>query len=116
MFKIAQSLGYFNNGSYNVQRDYVNVGEGPYEFSLETLTRIKEKGIREFAFTKSRVENALRILPDYFTQREIDGFFMAYVVSSRASLNDVEDETVQKLLRRYFVIAEKFSKKNEFYV
>lgn len=116
LFKIAQSLGYFKDEMYDVQRDYVNVGEGPYEFSLETLTRIKKKGIREFAFTKERVENALRILPDYFTRREIDGFFMAYVVSSRASLNDIEDETVQNLLRRYFVIAEKFSKKNEFYV
>jgi radical SAM superfamily enzyme YgiQ (UPF0313 family) len=116
LYKIAQSLGYFQNESYNVQRDYVNVGEGPYEFSLETLTKLKMKGIREFAFTKERVENALRILPAYFTQREINGFFMAYVVSSRASLDEIEDETVRRLMRRYFLIADKFSKKSEFYV
>ncbi len=116
LFKLAQTLGYFQEGNYNVQRDYVNVGEGPYEFSLETLTNLKMKGIREFAFTKERVENALKILPAYFTQREIDGFFMAYVVSSRTSIDEIEDENVKLLLRRYFVIADKFSKKSEFYV
>jgi hypothetical protein len=92
------------------------VGEGPYNYSLETLTQKKKKAIREFAFTRSRLEEALRLLPDYFTQREIDGFFMAYVVSSRASLEEIEDEKVKNILRRYFVIADKFSKKSEFYV
>lgn len=116
LYKLAQSLGYFQHGSYNVSRDYVNVGEGPYNYSLETLTEKKKKAIREFAFTGKRLEEALRLLPNYFTQREIDGFFMAYVVSSRASLEEIEDEKVKSILRRYFVIADKFSKKSEFYV
>lgn len=116
LYKLAQSLGYFKYGDYSVSRDYVNVGEGPYNYSLETLTEKKKKAIREFAFTRSRLEEALRLLPDYFTQREIDGFFMAYVVSSRAALEDIEDEKVKNILRRYFVIADKFSKKSEFYV
>ena len=116
LYKLAQSLGYFNNTEYDVQRDYVNVGEGPYDFSLETLTELKKKAIKEFAFTKERVESALRLLPGYFTQREIDGFFMAYVVSSRASFNEVNDETAGRILKRYFAVAEKFSKKSEFYV
>jgi anaerobic magnesium-protoporphyrin IX monomethyl ester cyclase len=116
LFKLAQTLGYFNDAPYSVQRDYVNVGEGPYDFSIETLTKLKMRAVKEFAFTRERVENALRILPDYFTQREIDGFFMAYVISSRASIEDIEDETVKKLMHRYFLIANKFSKKNEFYV
>ena len=58
----------------------------------------------------------MRMLPGYFTQREIDGFFMAYVVSSRATLDEIEDETVRRLLRRYFVVADQFSKKKDFYV
>lgn len=116
MFRIAQSMGYFNEEGYDVQRDYVNVGDGPYDFSLETLIALKKKAIKEFAFTKERIELALRLLPGYFTQREIDGFFMAYVVSSKLRLNEVKDETVLRLLKRYFVVADNFSKKSEFYV
>jgi hypothetical protein len=116
LFKLAKSVGYFQNEGSDVQRDYVDVGEGPYNFSLETLTTLKKKAIREFAFTKERIDQVMRLLPDYFTQREIDGFFMAYVVSSRATLDNIEDESVRNRLRRYFVIADKFSKKGEFYV
>jgi len=116
LYKLARSLGYFRNDDYDVQRDYVNVGEGPYDFSVDTLTALKKKAIREFAFTKERIDRALSLLPSYFTQREIDGFFMAYVVSSRATVDEIEDESVRIRLHRYFVIAEKFSKKGEFYV
>jgi radical SAM superfamily enzyme YgiQ (UPF0313 family) len=116
LYKLAQSLGYFNNTVYDVQRDYVNVGEGPYYFSLDTLTTLKKKAVKEFAFTKYRIQNALKLLPSYFTQREIDGFFMAYVVSSRATIDEIEDEDVKQVLKRYFLVADKFSKKSEFYV
>ena len=116
LYKLAQSLGYFQNEGYNVQRDYVQVGEGPYNFSLETLTELKKKAIQEFAFNKARIENAVKLLPSYFTQREIDGFFMAYVVSSKATLDEIEDEYVSRFLRRYFLVAERFSKASEFYV
>jgi radical SAM superfamily enzyme YgiQ (UPF0313 family) len=116
LFKLAQSLGCFQNGGCNVQRDYVQVGSGPYSFSLDTLVKLKKKAIREFAFTRERMHNALRILPNYFTQREIDGFFMAYVVSSGARLEDIQDEEVKRILRRYFLVAERFSRSQEFYV
>jgi len=116
LYKLAQSLGYFQNEGYEVRRDYVQVGEGPYNFSLERLTEMKKKALREFAFTKERVENALKILPNYFTPREIDSFFMAYVVSSGLTLSQVQDETVRRVLRRYFLVAERFSKSKEFYV
>ncbi len=116
LYRLAQAEGCFTDAGYNIQRDYVNVGAGPYAFSLERLVDLKKKAIREFAFSRWRIENALKILPGYFTQREIDGFFMAYVVSSRARLDDLEDETVKRILKRYFVIADHFSKKSEFYV
>ena len=70
----------------------------------------------KFAFTKERIENALKILPNYFNQREIDGFFMAYAVSSGLTLEEVPDETVKRLLSKYFIVAERFSKKDRFYV
>jgi radical SAM superfamily enzyme YgiQ (UPF0313 family) len=116
LYRIAQSLGYFQKPGYDVQRDYVNVGDGPYAFDLATLTALKKKAVREFAFTRERIDRVLSLLPGYFTQREIDGFFMAYVVSSRASLEEIQDENVRRVVRRYFVVAEKFSKKSEFYV
>ena len=116
LYRLAQSLGYFTNAEYDVQRDYVDVGDGPYDFSLDTLTALKKKAIKEFAFTPERIERVQRLLPGYFSQREIDGFFMAYVVSSRASLDEIEDEGLRRTLHRYFVVAERFSKKSEFYV
>ena len=116
LYRIARSLGYFTDQPFNVQRDYVNVGEGPYEFDLATLTELKKKAIREFAFTRERLDQVLRLLPGYFTQREIDGFLMAYVVSSRAALDDIDDPYVRQILKRYFAVANTFSKKNEFYV
>jgi anaerobic magnesium-protoporphyrin IX monomethyl ester cyclase len=116
LHRMAQSLGFFKEPGYDVQRDYVNVGAGPYEFDLETLTALKKKAVGEFAFTRERIDRALSLLPGYFTQREIDGFFMAYVVSSRASLEEIQDERVRQVLQRYFIVADKFSKKSEFYV
>ncbi len=116
LYQLAQSLGCFQDGGYNVQRDYVQVGSGPYSYSLDTLAELKKKAIREFAFTRERVQNALRLLPAYYSQREIDGFFMAYVVSSRARLEDIQDEEVKRALRRYFLVAERFSRVQEFYV
>jgi hypothetical protein len=80
------------------------------------LAELKKKAIREFAFTRARIANALRILPSYFTPREIDGFFMAYVVSSKATIDEVQDEEVKRILHRYFLVAERFSKVREFYV
>jgi anaerobic magnesium-protoporphyrin IX monomethyl ester cyclase len=116
LYRVAQSLGYFADAGYDVQRDYVNVGDGPYEFTVKTLIELKKKAIREFAFTRRRIDQAMTLLPGYFSQREIDGFFMAYVVSSRASLEDIEDEAIRGQLKRYFTVADRFSRKSEFYV
>lgn len=119
LFRLAQSLGYFTDDGddgFEVRRDYVEIGEGPYEFSLETLRDLKRKAISEFAFTPERIENALRVLPDYFTQREIDGFFMSYVVSSQMGIEEIKHQKVRDYLYRYFLIAERFSRKDAFYV
>ena len=116
LYRLAQSLGCFQTQGYNVLRDYVQVGDGPYNYSLAKLAELKKKAIREFAFTRERIANALRILPNYFTSREIDGFFMAYVVSSKAKIDEIQDEWVKHVLHRYFLVAERFSKVREFYV
>jgi anaerobic magnesium-protoporphyrin IX monomethyl ester cyclase len=116
LYQLAQSYGYFKDDPFEVQRDYVQVSDGPYEFSLEHLKALKKKAIFEFAFTRERITNALAIMPPYFSAREIDGLFMAYVVSSQASLEDIQDDQVKRMLKRHFIIAERFSKRSEFYV
>ena len=116
LYELARSLGFFQDAHNETRRDYVQVSDGPYEFSAERMTELKVKAIREFAFTRERIERAERIMPPYFTPREIDGMFMAYVVSSRARLEDIEDEFVRRRLKRHFVVAERFSRKREFYV
>ncbi|MFC1628486.1 B12-binding domain-containing radical SAM protein [Gemmatimonadota bacterium] len=116
LYRLAESLGYLQDGQYKANRDYVQTGEGAYEYSLETLNGIKLKAIREFAFTRNRIEGALRILPRYYTQREIDGFLMAFIVSSQLEYEDLTDPEVRRLLKRHFVIADRFSKKADYYV
>jgi len=116
LYKLAVSLGYFKEGDAEVRRDYVQVAEGPYEFDVQTLTDLKRSAIQEFAFTQRRIEQASRLLPSYFTQREIDGFFMAYVVSSGMAASEVRDRVARDYLRRHFMVAERFSSQRQFYV
>jgi hypothetical protein len=116
LYKLAVSLGYFKERNVEVRRDYVQVAEGPYEFDVQTLAELKRSAIEEFAFTERRIEQANRLLPSYFTRREIDGFFMAYVVSSGMAPHEVRDDVARDYLRRHFLVAERFSKQRQFYV
>ncbi len=116
LFALAQKLGYFDDTDNFVQRDYVQVSEGPYAFSAERMFELKKEAISEFAFTRERVQRAMDIMPPYFSQREIDGLFMAYVVSSQTRWEDLKDPFVKQHLKRHFVIADRFSMKREFYV
>ncbi|MBE0642729.1 MAG: radical SAM protein [Bacteroidetes bacterium] len=116
LYELAQSLGFFKDTHNEIRRDYVQVSEGPYDFSAERMVELKKKAITEFAFTRERVMRAISIMPPYFSQREIDGLFMAYVVSSQARWEDIEDPFVKTQLKRHFIIADRFSRKREFYV
>jgi radical SAM superfamily enzyme YgiQ (UPF0313 family) len=116
LYHLAQSAGCFKDRDIEVERDYVQVGEGPYSYTLDRLIELKKKAVFEFAFTRDRIHNALKIMPPYFAPREIDGAFMAYVVSSQASIDDIKDEEVRRILHRHFIIAKRFSKRSQFYV
>jgi len=116
LYELAQSMGFFKDERNEVNRDYVQVSDGPYCFSAERMIELKKKAIAEFAFTKERIMRVEKIMPPYFTRREIDGLFMAYVVSAQARWEDIEDEYVRARLKRHFVIADRFSRKREFYV
>lgn len=116
LYEMARAQGYLQEESNVISRDYVQVSDGPYEFSAARMKELKQRAIVEFAFTRERIERAMDIMPPYFTQREIDGMFMAYVVSSGIRLEDIADVFVRQTLKRHFIIAERFSKRREFYV
>ncbi len=116
LYRLARSLGYFRDGRANLDREYVQVGDGPYDFPVERLRELKRQAIREFAFTPERLAQVLRMLPGYFLPREIDAFLMAYVVSSGLTAADLPPGPVRERLARHFLAAERFSKKADFYV
>jgi hypothetical protein len=100
----------------DLDREYVQVGEGPYDFSVDRLREIKRQAIREFAFTEARLEQVLSMLPRYFEPREIDAFLMAYVTSAGVGEDDLPPGPVRDRLARHFLAAKHFSKKSDFYV
>jgi len=116
LYQYARSLGYFQDEEVMLEREYVQVSDGPYDFTVDRLRELKRQAIREFAFTEARLDQALTMLPRYFTPREIDAFLMAYVVSSGVTLAELPAGPVHDRLERYFLAAERFSKKADFYV
>jgi len=116
LYQLARSLGYFQDEEVTLEREYVQVSDGPYDFTVDRLRELKRQAIREFAFTEARLDQALTMLPRYFTPREIDAFLMAYVVSSGVVLGELPAGSVRDRLERYFLAAERFSKKADFYV
>ena len=116
LYDLARQMGYLLDDTNVISRDYVQVSDGPYDFPAERMREIKQNAIVEFAFTRERISRALEIMPPYFTQREIDGMFMAYVVSSGIRLEDIPDPYVRQVLKRHFIVAERFSRRREFYV
>jgi anaerobic magnesium-protoporphyrin IX monomethyl ester cyclase len=116
LYHLARSMGYFQDEDAVLDREYVQVGEGPYDFSVDRLRELKRQGIAEFAFTEARLEQAFTMLPGYFEPREVDAFLMAYVVSSGLTAEELPAGPVRQRLARHFLSAERFSKKSDFYV
>ena len=116
LYQLARSLGYFQDEDAILDREYVQVSEGPYDFSVDRMRELKRQGIREFAFTEARLEQVLSMLPAFFAPREIDAALMAYVVSSGLKADDLPAGPVRSRLARHFLAAERFSKKTDFYV
>jgi radical SAM superfamily enzyme YgiQ (UPF0313 family) len=116
LYKLAQTVCDMSAYELGLENDYVTIREGPYAFSRETLEAIKLKAIREFFFSPKRVRLARRVLPNFFNQRDIDAAFLVNIISGRIKENDIEDPETRSVLHRYFLVAERFSKKEGFYV
>jgi radical SAM superfamily enzyme YgiQ (UPF0313 family) len=115
LYRLAESYCDMQAYQLGLEDDYVRTREGPYEFSLQRLDEIKRQGIRDFFFSPRRVDLALRLLPNFFSQRDIDASFLVSLISADVQKEDV-DPYVANRLHRYFLVAERFSQHSGFYV
>ena len=116
LYKLAETVCDMSAYQLGLENDYVTTREGPYAFSRDRLEEIKLEAIREFFFSSKRVHLALNVLPNFFAQRDIDAAFLVNIISGRLHERDIEDPEIRNLLHRYFLVAERFSKKEGFYV
>lgn len=116
LFKLAQSVWDMSEYQLGLEDDYVRTREGPYAFSRERLEEIKLKAIREFFFSRKRIQLAFDVLPNFFNQRDIDATLLVDIISGKLRESDLGDREVAAKLHRYFVIAERFSQKTGFFV
>jgi hypothetical protein len=100
----------------SLEADYVRTREGPYAYSRETLEAIKRRAIRDFFFSPKRLELAFRVLPNFFTPRDIDAAMLVNVISSGLTESELADPVVARRLHRYFLVAERFSERTGFFV
>jgi radical SAM superfamily enzyme YgiQ (UPF0313 family) len=116
LFKLAESVWDMSEFNLGLEEDYVRTREGPYAFSRETLEEIKLKAIREFFFSRKRVRLAFDVLPNFYNQRDIDATLIVNIISARLRESDIADADTAAKLHRYFLVADRFSQKEGFFV
>jgi radical SAM superfamily enzyme YgiQ (UPF0313 family) len=115
LYRMAAEVCDMEAYSLGLEDDYVQIREGPYRFSAHRLKEIKLKAIREFFFSPKRVDLAFRVLPGFFNQRDIDASMLVAVISSELEESDL-DPTVAERLHRYFLVRDRFSTREGFFV
>ena len=116
LYKLAETVCDMSQYQLGLENDYVTIRDGPYSFSQETLEEIKLKAVREFFFSPKRVRLAMEILPNFFPQRDIDAAFLVNIISGKMTEDDIGDPETRSKLHRYFLVAERFSQKEGFFV
>ena len=116
LFELARDMCDLSDYDLGLEDDYVQTREGPYAFSREVLDQIKLRAIREFFFSPKRLKFAFEILPNFYSQRDIDAAIMATIVSAGMKETDLPDSAYSDRLHRYFLLAERFSNKSGFFV
>jgi radical SAM superfamily enzyme YgiQ (UPF0313 family) len=116
LYELAREMCDLSEFDLGQEDDYVQTREGPYDFSRRTLDRLKLKAIREFYFSAKRLDLAFGILPNFYNQRDIDAVLMATVISAKMSDKDLPETIHSERLHRYFLLAERFSKKSGYFV
>ena len=115
LYRLAETVCDMRAYQLGLEDDYVRTREGPYAVSRERLEEIKRDAIRQFFLSPRRVELARRILPNFFSQRDIDASFLVSIISAEVREQDV-DPAVATQLHRYFLVADRFSQRTGFFV
>ncbi|HET9950830.1 MAG TPA: radical SAM protein [Candidatus Eisenbacteria bacterium] len=116
LYRLAQSVRDMSAVGPSLADDYVKTREGPYFYSRERLDAIKTKAIRDFFFSRKRVEIMRRVLPNFFPRRDIDAAMLASVISSGLEESEVHDPDVAAAYHRHFLVTSRFSEKAGFFV
>jgi radical SAM superfamily enzyme YgiQ (UPF0313 family) len=116
LYRLAQEMSSVENFNLGLEDDYVLTREGPYNFSRETLEALKLKAIREFFFSDKRLKLSFDIIPNFFNKRDFDAAMFANIISANITESDINDPVYAKKMHRYFLIANRFSDKEGFFV
>ena len=116
LFQLAQKMSKISDFNLGLEDDYVRTREGPYAFSKETLEKLKLQAIREFFFSSKRLQLSSRVMPNFYNQRDIDASILVNIISGEMREKDIKDSYYAKKLHRYFLMANRFSKKTGFFV
>ena len=116
LFQLARKMCKMSDLDLGLEDDYVHTREGPYAFSRETLQSLKLKAIREFFFSSRRLNLTFDIMPNFYNQRDIDASILVNIISGKMGEKEIEDPGNAERLHRYFLVANRFSKKSGFFV
>jgi anaerobic magnesium-protoporphyrin IX monomethyl ester cyclase len=116
LYRLAQQMSTISDYNLGLEDDYVRTREGPYTFTHDTLEELKLKAVREFFFSEKRLQLSFDIMPNFFNQRDFDASMLVNIISAKISESDIKYPQFAKKMHRYFLMANRFSKKEGFYV
>lgn len=116
LYQLAQQISKISDYDFGLEDDYVRTRDGPYAFSRGTLEALKLKAIREFFFSAKRLRLSFDLMPNFYTQRDFDASMLVNIISGKIRATDINDSSLAQKMHRYFLIANRFSEKEGFFV
>jgi anaerobic magnesium-protoporphyrin IX monomethyl ester cyclase len=116
LYRLAQQISKVSDYNLGLEDDYVRTREGPYAFSRDRLEELKLKAVQEFFFSDKRLRLSFDIMPNFYNQRDFDASMLVNIISAKISESDIKYPQFAKKMHRYFLIANRFSEKEGFYV
>ena len=116
LYNLACKLTDMGRLDLGLEDDYVEVREGPYDFSRERLEELKLQAIRRFFFSDKRLRLFFELMPNFYNQADIDALMLVNIISGSLTRDDIADSPWADRLRHHLAIAGRFSKRAGFYV
>ena len=116
LYNLACKLTDMDRLNLGLEDDYVQVREGPYDFSRERLEELKLQAIRRFFFSDKRLQLFFERMPNFYHQRDIDAHMMVNIISGSVTQAYMADSPWADRLRHHLIIANRFSERAGFYV